>query len=224
AMKMENDLACDKGGVIKQILVGEGDVMGTGQPLIEFAGEGAAPAAEAVEVEGNGEVMVAPMGGTVLEIKVNPGDEVKVGDTLLVYEAMKMENNLISDRAGRIAKILIADGDVMATDQPIFEFGNAKAAAKPAPKPVAAPAPKPVAAPAPKPVEDAPKKDASAVKPIDINRCYAPVEGGTSGKTVLPHADQAREGAPALRLAEGTTLEINVNPDGGINIRITTGK
>ncbi|MDE5869918.1 MAG: acetyl-CoA carboxylase biotin carboxyl carrier protein subunit, partial [Muribaculaceae bacterium] len=198
--------------------------MGTGQPLIEFAGEGGAPAPEAEEVEGNGEVMVAPMGGTVLEIKVNPGDEVKVGDTLLVYEAMKMENNLISDRAGRIAKILIADGDVMATDQPIFEFGNAKAAAKPAPKPVAAPAPKPVAAPAPKPVEEAPKKDGSAVKPVDINRCYAPVEGGTSGKTVLPHAEMGRDAAPALRLAEGTTLEINVNPDGGINIRITTGK
>ena len=222
AMKMENDLACDKGGVVKQVLIGEGDVMATGQALIEFVGEGAAPAQDAAEIEGNGEVMLAPMGGTVLEVKVNPGDEVKIGDTLLVYEAMKMENNLISDRAGRIAKILIGDGDVMATDQPIFEFGNAPAAAKPAPKP-AAPAPKP-AAPAPKPVAEEPKKDASAVKPVDINRCYAPVEGGTSGKTVLPHQEQGRDGAPALRLAEGTTLEINVNPDGGINIRITTGK
>ena len=222
AMKMENDLACDKGGVVKQVLVGEGDVMGTGQPLIEFVGEGAAPAAEAPEVEGNGEVMVAPMGGTVLEIKVNPGDEVKVGDTLLVYEAMKMENNLMSDRAGRIAKVLIGEGDVMATDQPIFEFGNAVASAKPAPKPAA---PKPVAAPKPAaPVADAPKKDASAVKPVDINRCYAGVEGGTSGKTVLPNKDMGRDNAPTLRLAEGTTLEINVNPDGGINIRITTGK
>ncbi len=43
--------------------------------------------------------MKAPMGGTVLELKVKPGDAVKVGDTLLVYEAMKMENNLVSDRA-----------------------------------------------------------------------------------------------------------------------------
>ena len=41
------------------------------------------------------------MGGTVLELKVKPGDAVKVGDTLLVYEAMKMENNLVSDRARR---------------------------------------------------------------------------------------------------------------------------
>ena len=48
AMKMENDLACDLGGVVKQVLIGEGDVMATDQPLIEFVGEGAAaPAPEA---------------------------------------------------------------------------------------------------------------------------------------------------------------------------------
>ena len=68
------------------------------------------------------------MGGTVLEVKVKPGDAVKPGDTLLVYEAMKMENNLTADRAGVIAKCLIEDGDVMSTDQPIFEFAGAGAA------------------------------------------------------------------------------------------------
>ena len=218
AMKMENDLACDKGGVVKQVLVGEGDVMATAQPLIEFVAEGAtAPAADTPEVEGSGEMMLAPMGGTVLEIKVKVGDEVKPGDTLLVYEAMKMENNLISERAGRIARILIEDGDVMATDQPIFEFGNAAAAPKPAP---AAPKPAPAA---PKPA--APKAEApapAAVKPVDIFRAYPPVENGTAAQAQLPNRNAGS--APALRLAEGTTLEINVSPDGGINIRITTGK
>ncbi len=223
AMKMENDLACDLSGVVKQVLVGEGDVMSTGQPLIEFVGEGAAAPAPAAEeaVEGNGETMLAPMGGTVLEIKVKPGDAVAVGDTLLVYEAMKMENNLVSDRAGVIARALVEEGDVMATDQPIFEFGNAAKAAKPAPKPVA---PKP--APAPKPA--APKAEAQAapepVKPVDTARALAPVEGGTSGRYTLPHSNAKGSNAPTLRLAEGTTLEINVNPDGGISIRITTGK
>ena len=221
AMKMENDLACELGGVVKQVLVGEGDVMSTGQPLIEFVGEGAAaPAAEEAAVEGNGETMLAPMGGTVLEIKVKPGDTVAVGDTLLVYEAMKMENNLVSDRAGVIARALVEEGDVMATDQPIFEFGNAAKAA--APK--AAPKPAPKAAPAPKPA--APKTETPAPTPVqgvDTARALAPVEGGTASKFTLPHENN-REGAPAIRLAEGTTLEINVNPDGGICIRITTGK
>lgn len=98
AMKMENDLACDKEGVVKRVLVGEGDVMSTDQPLIEFVveGEAVAPAAEEEgAVVGSGEVMKAPMGGTVLEFKVKPGDAVKAGDVVLVYEAMKMENNLI---------------------------------------------------------------------------------------------------------------------------------
>ena len=225
AMKMENDLACDMAGVVKQILVDEGDVMSTSQPLIEFVAEGAAaPEAETDEVKGSGEVMKAPMGGTVLEFKVKPGDSVKPGDTILVYEAMKMENNLVSDRAGTIAALLIDEGDVMATDQPIIEFGVAgakpKAAApKPAPKPVAKPAP----APAPKPVAEAPKPEVKGVAPVDINKALAAVEGGTAASNILPTGRKDKD-APALKLAAGTTLEINMNPDGGIQIRITTAK
>lgn len=220
AMKMENDLACDKGGVVKRVLVGEGDVMATDQPLIEFAAAGETVSAEEpAGVVGSGEVMKAPMGGTVLEFKVKPGDTVKPGDILLVYEAMKMENNLMADRAGTIARLLIDEGEVMATDQPIIEFGVAGAAPKAAPKPVAAPKP----APAPAPKAEAPKAEVKPVAPVDINRALSPVEGGTAAHSVLPN-NRKDKGAPALRLAEGTTLEINVNPDGGIQIRITTGK
>lgn len=172
--------------------------------------------------------MKAPMGGTVLEVKVKAGQEVKPGDVILIYEAMKMENNLLADRGGIIARVLVEDGDVMATDQPIIEFGVAGAAPKPvAPKPAApkpAPAPKPVAAPAPAPKEEA-APAAAGVKPVDINRALAPNEGGTAGHYTLPTGKKpAGAAAPALRLGEGTVLEINVNPDGGINIRIATGK
>lgn len=225
AMKMENDLACDMSGVVKQVLVGEGDVMSTAQPIIEFVGEGESASAEAeAPVAGGGGVMKAPMGGTVLEFKVKPGDEIKAGDTVLVYEAMKMENNLMSDRAGVIAKLLIEEGEVMATDQPIIEFAAAGAkvtpkASTPAPKA----APKPVATPVAAPKAEAPKAEPKAVTPVDINRAYAPVEGGTCGKAVLP-TGRKETGAATLKIAEGTTLEINVAPDGGIQIRITTGK
>ena len=58
---------------------------------------------------------------------------------------------------------------------------------------------------------------------IDTSRAYPTLEGG-SAAPVLPNARKAEGNAPVLRLAEGTTLEINVSPDGGINIRITTGK
>ena len=220
AMKMENDLACDKGGIVKRVLVAEGDVMATDQPLVEFEGGEAAPASAGAPeaVTGSGETMNAPMGGTVLEFKVKVGDTVQPGDVVLVYEAMKMENNLMADRAGTIARLLIEEGEVMATDQPIIEFGVAGSAPK---KPAAPkPAPKPVAAP--KPVVDAPKTEVRPVSPVDINKALSPVEGGSADHYVLPN--NRKDKNASLKLAEGTTLEINVAPDGGIQIRITTGK
>ncbi|MCM1152915.1 MAG: acetyl-CoA carboxylase biotin carboxyl carrier protein subunit [Muribaculum sp.] len=155
-----------------------------------------------------------------MEIKVKPGDAVKAGDTLMVYEAMKMENNLVSDRDGIIAAILVEEGDVMATDQPIIQFGAAGAA--PAAKPAAPkPAPKP-AAPKPAPKAEAAPVNVPSVHPVDINRAIASVDGGTSG--VNPVLARSNAKGAELKLAAGTTMEINVAPDGSVNIRITTGK
>ena len=109
AMKMENDLQAEKGGKVKKILVGEGDVMATDQPIIEYEAQ-------------RGPTLVAPMGGKILEITVKPGDTVKNGDVVLVYEAMKMENDLQSDMEGVVKNILVKEGDTMGTDQPLIEF------------------------------------------------------------------------------------------------------
>ena len=51
------------------------------------------------------------MGGKVVEVKVKAGDKVKKGDLLLVYEAMKMENEIQADRAGVVTKINVNKGD-----------------------------------------------------------------------------------------------------------------
>ena len=69
-----------------------------------------------------GPVMKAPMGGKVLEIKIKPGDKVKMGDTYLVYEAMKMENDLAADMEGVVKRLLVEEGDTISTDQPLVEF------------------------------------------------------------------------------------------------------
>ena len=169
-----------------------------------------------------GPVMKAPMGGTVLELKIKEGDTVNPGDVVLIYEAMKMENNLEADKGGVVKRILVGDGDVMATDQPIIEFaaeGEAPAAAVPQPTPAPAPAPKPAPAPAvaPKPVADV-KYDVKPVEGVDVNRALAPTDGGTAAKAVLPNVKRA---GSAIRIDQGTSLEINITPDGGINIRIT---
>ena len=55
--------------------------------------------------------VAAPMQGTVVKVLVQEGDTVQKGDTLVVLEAMKMENIITADRAGRISELLVAVGE-----------------------------------------------------------------------------------------------------------------
>lgn len=55
----------------------------------------------------------APLPGTILKISVKEGDVVKNGDTLLLMEAMKMENNILAEKNGTITKIHVAEGDTV---------------------------------------------------------------------------------------------------------------
>lgn len=53
----------------------------------------------------------SPLPGVILQVKVNVGDEVKRGQVLMVLEAMKMENNIPSDRDGKVVAINVSKGD-----------------------------------------------------------------------------------------------------------------
>lgn len=68
----------------------------------------AAPAGAAGAVSVN-----APMPGNILDVKVKPGDSVKAGDTLLILEAMKMENEISAPQDGTIASVDVHKGDVV---------------------------------------------------------------------------------------------------------------
>ncbi|MFT5203776.1 MAG: acetyl-CoA/propionyl-CoA carboxylase biotin carboxyl carrier protein, partial [Candidatus Aldehydirespiratoraceae bacterium] len=59
---------------------------------------------------GSGQVAV-PMQGTIVKIVVAVGDEVELGDPIVVLEAMKMENNVGADKAGTVIEIKVAEGD-----------------------------------------------------------------------------------------------------------------
>ena len=59
---------------------------------------------------GSGDVTV-PMQGTIVRVLVAVGDNVDVGDTIVVLEAMKMENNVAAEKAGTIKEIRVAEGD-----------------------------------------------------------------------------------------------------------------
>lgn len=89
-------------------------------PKVEEAPAAAAEVKEEVAI--TGPVLKAPMGGKVIEIKVKPGDKVKLGETFLVYEAMKMENDLAADMEGTVKRVLVEEGDTISTDQPLVEF------------------------------------------------------------------------------------------------------
>ncbi len=58
----------------------------------------------------SGLTVKCPLPGTILALKVNVGDKVTAGQTLLVLEAMKMENNIDADRAGVVKSILVQQG------------------------------------------------------------------------------------------------------------------
>lgn len=73
--------------------------------------EKAAPAAS-----GNGETVVSPLPGTVLDVKVNVGDTVKLGQVVVVLEAMKMETEVVAGCDGTVESILIKKGDAVDTD------------------------------------------------------------------------------------------------------------
>lgn len=54
--------------------------------------------------------LTAPMPGTILDIKVNSGDEVKKGQVMLILEAMKMENEIVAPNDGKVASINVSKG------------------------------------------------------------------------------------------------------------------
>jgi propionyl-CoA carboxylase alpha chain len=64
----------------------------------------------------------APIPGTVVEILVQAGDTVKSGDTLLVLEAMKMQNAILANIKGKIKKIYVKQGDSVSQRDLLIEI------------------------------------------------------------------------------------------------------
>lgn len=76
------------------------------------------------EAKGAGAVK-APLPGTILELKVKAGDVVKIGDTLLIMEAMKMENNIKAPSEGKVSNVKVNVGDSVLEGDVLVEIGGA---------------------------------------------------------------------------------------------------
>lgn len=80
---------------------------------------GAAPAPAA----GEGEPVLAPLGGNIFRIEVAPGDPVEEGDVLIILEAMKMETEIRAARSGTVGEVFIKVGDAVAVDDELLTIG-----------------------------------------------------------------------------------------------------
>ncbi len=81
-----------------------------------------APAAPQTAV-GNGNPVKAPLPGTISEIKVQVGQQVNVGDTVLVLEAMKMQNNIEAEYAGQVTSIVVKQGETVMEGAVLLTIG-----------------------------------------------------------------------------------------------------
>ena len=96
------------------------------RPVVKPA---AAPVAAAPKAEkpaaaaGAGTKIKAPLPGTITEMKVKVGDTVKNGDTVVVLEAMKMQNNIEAECDGTVTSVLVNPGDTVMEGDTLITIG-----------------------------------------------------------------------------------------------------
>ena len=100
------------------------------RPVVKpAAAPAAAPVAAAPKAEkpaaaaGAGTKIKAPLPGTITEMKVKVGDTVKNGDTVVVLEAMKMQNNIEAECDGTVTSVLVNPGDTVMEGDTLITIG-----------------------------------------------------------------------------------------------------
>lgn len=82
----------------------------------------AAPAPAPAPSGASGDTLKAPIQGTVLKINVKPGQSVSAGEVMCVIEAMKLENDIVSDRDGVIGEVFVREKDTVDNGQELISF------------------------------------------------------------------------------------------------------
>lgn len=83
----------------------------------------ASPAIAPVQTSiSGGKTLTAPMPGKILNVYVSEGDNVNSGETVIILEAMKMENELRAPGKARVAKLNVKEGDNVSTGDVLVEF------------------------------------------------------------------------------------------------------
>jgi pyruvate carboxylase subunit B len=104
-----------------------------GEPYrVRILGDGAAPAIgtapaasgpTAAQRAGGDGAIQAPMQGMVVKIKVKPGDRVRLGDVVVVLEAMKMQNDIVATVGGTVREVFAKEGAIVAPNEVLMTIG-----------------------------------------------------------------------------------------------------
>ncbi len=84
-------------------------------PAAEVVSAPAATAPAAQAVQEGADIVKAPMPGTILNVRVNQGSNVKQGEILVILEAMKMENEILAPRDGVVMQLFVTKGSSVST-------------------------------------------------------------------------------------------------------------
>jgi biotin carboxyl carrier protein len=139
---MANDIVAEVDGTVQRVAVSNGQSVNQGDLLVEMvadvvAAPVAAPAPKAAPASAPAAAPVAPVAaapaagaksvtaplpGSITKISVKVGDTVAAGDTVLMMEAMKMENSITAEFAGTVKAILCKEGDQVQSGQALVEL------------------------------------------------------------------------------------------------------
>ena len=144
AMKMANDIVSEVDGTVQKVAVTVGQSVNQGDLLVEMVADfvaakaevtpkpaPAAPApvaapvaapAPAPSAPAGAKTVTAPLPGTITKVTVKVGDTVNAGDTVLLMEAMKMENNITAEFGGTVKAILVETGNQVQSGQALVEL------------------------------------------------------------------------------------------------------
>lgn len=143
AMKMANDIVAEVDGTVQRVAVTNGQSVNQGDLLVEMvadfvaakapalepkpapaapAGVSTAPAMSAPAAAAGSKTVTAPLPGAITKVTVKVGDRVSTGDTVLMMEAMKMENSITAEASGTVKAILCKEGDQVQSGQALVEL------------------------------------------------------------------------------------------------------
>ncbi len=146
AMKMENSITAEADGIVRKVHVGVGASVNQGDALVDFEGLAvpqtapaapaapapkpaaapaeapkAAPTAAPAAPAAGAHTVDAPLPGTIKQVLVSVGQEIAAGDTVVIMEAMKMENNITAEFGGKVTAVKVAVGDQVQSGQALVE-------------------------------------------------------------------------------------------------------